>query len=59
MTTNHSWLLRKKLPKADAVNPRNRNTVESPSTKKSAESITLRRAAASASDISVIVMPPI
>ena len=39
---------RKNAPKAEAVKPRNRKTVDSPSTKNSAGSITRRRAARSA-----------
>jgi hypothetical protein len=45
-------------PKADAAKPRNRNTVDRPSTKNSAGSIT-RRFAPSPVCISVMLIPPI
>ena len=57
MVTNQSWFDRKNRPKAEAVKPRKRKTVDSPITKNSADSMTRRRPAAS-SCISDMLIPP-
>ena len=43
---NSSWFCSTKAPKAEAVKPSSRNTVDSPSTKNSADRVALRRACA-------------